>query len=152
MTILVKIISVSRKGQDVIAEILQSLDEEWILTSKQEKQISTLLHKIQQHIKYFIDNGCLLDGDIAKPLEQWICEFRVSVPKSQYLLRILFHYRAGSLVFLTSYLVKPKEYDKKHSQKSVDRWYEEKIIYSVECIKKYENKGIEIVDITGFVL
>jgi hypothetical protein len=148
----VKIISVSRKGLDVIAEILQSLDEEWILTSKQEKQIATLLHKIQQHIKYFIDNGCILDGDIAKPLEQWICEFRVSIPKSQYLLRILFHYKVRSLIFLTSYLVKPKEYDKKHSQKNAATSYYDKIIYSVEWVKKYENKNIEIVDITDFVL
>ena len=67
------------------------------------------------------------DGVYCKVLENNIIEFRLQLPKSNHLLRIIWWYNQKEIVLLTWYIIKPEQYSDRKTTISTDKIYTEKI-------------------------
>ena len=63
------------------------------------------------------------DGYITKHLEENIIEFRIQLPRSDYLLRIIAWYTRWEMILLTWSLIKPKWYEDKKTTQDIDQEY-----------------------------
>jgi hypothetical protein len=80
-----------------------------------------------------------------------IFECRVSVPLSKDLARILFSRERDKLVLLSAYLIKPKSYDDKQTQRQIDIICNQKIALSKEVSKDFLGRqNRDYVDITKY--
>jgi hypothetical protein len=63
----------------------------------------------------------------CKVLENNIIEFRLKLPKSNHLLRIIWWYTPQQIVLLTWYLIKPEQYSDRKTITNTEKIYSEKI-------------------------
>ena len=139
-----QLVSVLEDGNDVIAQVLEQVVKEKLMTGKKEEITSKAVNKIRNSIETFMEGNMIPDWYRVEHLHGPIHEFRISLPKSSYLVRILFALERWALVLLTGYLIKPSWYDDKHTTKIVDKEYEQKIFQAqaiyVEYLKKSKTR------------
>ena len=138
---MINVYSLEEEWKDIIQKIL----EEKILQTKKNK----LKYKILSAIWQFM-NFQQIDWFRTKNLGWAINEFRISVPGSKNLIRIMFYYEKQELVLLTGYLIKPENYSKSQEKKEINNLYENQIKKSKQIINDFKterkNSYLDITD------
>jgi len=88
--------------------------------------VSKTIKKIYNQIDIFI-RGQNVDGRWVKNISWSIFEFKISIPQTNHLLRIIFHWQRDKIVLLTGSLIKPDDYDDKHTTVMTDTKYQQEI-------------------------
>lgn len=128
--------------EDVITEIIKDVEKH---------SVDKLLHKIVAAICCFCQN-MLIDWRLSKNLDWPVHEFRISIPNSDNLLRILFVYEKDKIMLLTTYLIKPDQYWKKQEIEKINNGYDWKIELSKKIYNDFKTKkSYNYVNITNLV-
>ncbi len=112
-----------REQKDIIDQCLELIKQDQIMQCKKTEVEEKCLGKVIPTLQYFINNDMYCDGYITKHLEENIIEFRIQLPRSDYLLRIIAWYTRWEMILLTWSLIKPKWYEDKKTTQDIDQEY-----------------------------
>ncbi len=133
---MVSVYSLIINNHDIIDQSIDAVLAKSIIRLTDEKIFEKMSKKIDEAIFFFLQSNMIPDWHYIKHLDWPIHEFRISIPCSNFFLRIFFALEKSKLILLTSYLIKPQKYDDKKNVQQVDRLYDEKI---QESKKIYED-------------
>lgn len=123
-----QIFSLLHDHEDIITQCLHQIQSEHLTDLKKTDIQDKCLQKIIATIYYFKNNNMMPDGIYCKVLENNIIEFRLQLPKSNHLLRIIWAYNQEKIVLLTWYLIKPEQYSDRNTTINTDKLYTTHII------------------------
>jgi hypothetical protein len=130
-----EIISVINDDKTIIDVCLETVHKEIKYYQEDDKLLLKIVSEIQSFLKYQI-----LDTVKVKNVEDSVYEFRISIPNSNYLLRIFFHWEKNTLVLLTGHLVKPKSYTDTYSTHQIEKAYTQCITTAQTIIQDFKNE------------
>lgn len=127
LSIFMYILSILNDWKDIISQCLDDITHQQIVQLKKDDIGQKCIDKIMATIQYFFVNNLTPDGWYIKTLENNIIEFRIILPKSKYLLRVIAWYKNWSALLLTWYLIKPYDYNDSYTTSTIDKEYSSQI-------------------------
>ena len=127
------IYSYTESWYDIIQNLLNEISDRYLWY-----KISKLSSKIYKQLQYFKTNQ-IVDWYSVKHLENQIFEFKISIPNTKDLIRLLFAWERDELVLLTWYLIKPENYNKIHTRTEVNKYYHQQINDANTILQDYKS-------------
>lgn len=101
-----KIVSLKFENTDVLDYLIQQVEK---------KLQNSLRKKIFLALNSFLVQESVENNKMVKNLKWPVFEFKISIPGTKKLLRIIFYYQKWKLILLSWYIIKPENYgDKKN--------------------------------------
>ena len=122
---------------DIISKCLNEIEDKSFTHLKKIEIRKKCFDKIITSMHYFKNNNMMPDGIYCKVLEKNIIEFRLQLPKSNHLLRIIWWYNQQEIVLLTWYIIKPEQYSDRKTTINTDKIYTEKITQAYDYWKDF---------------
>lgn len=124
-----KIVSLKFENTDILDYLIQKVEE---------KSQEALRKKIILAINSFLMQERIENNKSIKSLKWPIFEFRISIPATKKLLRLIFYYQRWELILLSWYIIKPEDYKDKKNTRTIQSEYSKEIKNAENVYQDYK--------------